>query len=246
MTSIETGVTTALGDPPPPRSEGEYPVGTGSRGSRVLGATTIVLLAVGIAFSLVISPADANQGNAARLLYIHVPSAIVAYVAFGVTALASAMVLWKKTEFWDVLAGASAEIGVLFTGLCLLTGMLWGRPIWGVYWTWDARLTSVAIMFVMYLGYLLLRGMIEDPERRARFAAVVGVVAALNMPLVHFSVYWWRTLHQPPSILRPGPSSLPAVFWRVVLVHLLAFALLYVYFVVKRTRLLAREVEGLG
>jgi heme exporter protein C len=132
MTSIETGVTTALGDPPLPRSDGEYPVGTSSRGSRVLGAITIVLLAVGIAFSLVISPADANQGNAARLLYIHVPSAIVAYVAFGVTALASAMVLWKKTEFWDVLAGASAEIGVLFTGLCLLTGMLWGRPIWGV------------------------------------------------------------------------------------------------------------------
>ena len=214
--------------------------------SRLLGALAIVGVAIGLVMGFLVAPRELTQGNVQRIMYVHVPAILVAYLAFAVVLIASIVYLIRRVDAADRLAQASAEVGLLFTGINIVTGAIWGKPTWGTWWTWDARLTSVSIMFVMYLGYLLLRGMIDDRERSARFAAVVGVVAALNMPLVHFSVSWWRTLHQPPSILRPGASALPAVFWRVVLVHLVAFALLYLYFIVKRTRLLAREVEVLG
>jgi len=211
--------------------------------SRLLGALAIIGLALGLVMGFLVAPRELTQGNVQRIMYVHVPAILVAYLAFGVVLVASIVYLVRRIDAADRLAHASAEVGLLFTGINIVTGAIWGKPTWGTWWTWDARLTSVSIMFVMYLGYLLLRGMIDDPDRRARFAAVIGIVAALNMPLVHFSVYWWRTLHQPPSILRPGATALPAVFWRVVLVHLVAFALVYLYFVVKRTHLLAREVE---
>jgi heme exporter protein C len=214
--------------------------------SRWLGALAIIGLALGLLMGFVVAPRELTQGNVQRIMYVHVPAILVAYLAFGVVLVASIVYLIRRVEAADRLAHASAEVGLLFTGINIATGAIWGKPTWGTWWTWDARLTSVSIMFIMYLGYLLLRGMIDDRERSARFAAVVGVVAALNMPLVHFSVYWWRTLHQPPSILRPGTSALPAVFWQVVIVNLVAFALLYLYFVVKRTRLLAHEVEVVG
>jgi heme exporter protein C len=213
--------------------------------TRLLGALAIVGLALGLVMGFVVAPRELTQGNVQRIMYVHVPAILVAYLAFAVVLVASIVYLARRVDAADRVAHASAEVGLLFTGINIATGSIWGKPTWGTWWTWDARLTSVSIMFVMYLAYLLLRGMIDDRERAARFAAVVGVVAALNMPLVHFSVYWWRTLHQPPTILRPGASALPAVFWRVVLVHLVAFALVYLYFVVKRTRLLAREVEAL-
>ena len=212
--------------------------------SRILGWLAALGLAAGLVMAFGVAPREATQGNVQRIMYLHVPTVLVAYLAFAVVLVASIAYLWRRDPAADRVAHASAEVGVLFTGLTIAAGAIWGKPTWGTWWTWDARLTSVAILFVMYLGYLLLRGMIDDHDRSARFAAVVGIVAALNMPLVHFSVYWWRTLHQPPSILRPGASALPTVFWRVVLVHLVAFALLYLYFVVKRTRLLAREVEA--
>ena len=214
--------------------------------SRWLGALAIIGLALGLLMGFVVAPRELTQGNVQRIMYVHVPAILVAYLAFGVVLVASIVYLIRRVDAADRLAHASAEVGLLFTGINIATGAIWGKPTWGTWWTWDARLTSVSIMFIMYLGYLLLRGMIDDRERSARFAAVVGVVAALNMPLVHFSVYWWRTLHQPPSILRPGTSALPAVFWQVVIVNLVAFALLYLYFVVKRTRLLAHEVEVVG
>ena len=214
--------------------------------SRLLGALALIGLALGLVMGFVVAPRELTQGNVQRIMYVHVPAILVAYLAFGVVLVASIVYLIRRVDAADRLAHASAEVGLLFTGINIATGSIWGKPTWGTWWTWDARLTSVSIMFVMYLGYLLLRGMIDDHDRSARFAAVVGIVAALNMPLVHFSVYWWRTLHHPPSILRPGASALPTAFWRVVLVHLVAFALLYLYFVVKRTRLLAREVEVVG
>ena len=214
--------------------------------SRLLGALAVLGLALGLVMGFLVAPRELTQGNVQRIMYVHVPAILVAYLAFGVVLVASIVYLVRRIDAADRVAHASAEVGLLFTGINIVTGAIWGKPTWGTWWTWDARLTSVSIMFVMYIGYLLLRGMIDDPDRRARFAAVIGIVAALNMPLVHFSVYWWRTLHQPPSILRPGATGLPGVFWRVVLVHLVAFALLYLYFVVKRTRLLAREVEMLG
>ena len=248
MTSIETGVTTAVGDPPAPRSDGTYPVGTSSRGSRVLGALTVVLLVVGLVFSLIISPADANQGNAARLLYIHVPSAIVAYVAFMLTALASAMVLWKKTEFWDVLAGASAEIGIIFTALCLLTGMLWGRPIWGVFWTWDARLTTTALLLVLFIGYLALRRVLEGTANRAKWCAIAGIVAAIDVPIVHYSTTWWVTLHQGQTVRLIGKSQIGGSMLFSLLIMMVASLFLYAWLMVVRFRVgyLEERVNEVG
>lgn len=248
MTSIETGVVTSVGDDAEPTATGPHPVGTGSRGSRFLGAITIALLVVGLLFSLVISPADANQGNAARLLYIHVPSAIVAYVAFAFTALASVMVLWKKTEVWDVLAGASAEIGVIFTALCLLTGMLWGRPIWGVYWTWDARLTTTALLLVLFIGYLALRRVLEGTANRAKWCAIAGIVAAIDVPIVHESTTWWVTLHQGQTVRLIGKSEIGGSMLFSLLIMMVAAMFLYAWLMVLRFRVgyLEERVNEVG
>jgi heme exporter protein C len=211
---------------------------------RVVGGLTLAALAAGLVMAFGVAPREATQGNAQRIMYLHVPSVWVAYLAFAVVLVASIAYLARRLEAADRLAHASAEVGVLFTGLTIATGSIWGKPTWGTWWTWDARLTSVSILFVMYLGYLLLRGMIEDPDQGARYAAVLGIVAAFNIPLVHFSVYWWRTLHQPPSLMKPGPSTMPGVIVAALVVNFAAFSLLYVYFVAKRVRLLRREAEA--
>ena len=186
--------------------------------TRALGWLSIVALAAGMLMGFGVAPRETTQGNVQRIMYLHVPTAWVAYLAFGIVFGASIVYLVRRIDAADRLAHASAEVGVVFTGLTIAAGSIWGKPTWGAWWTWDARLTSVAVLFVMYLGYLLLRGMIDDHERGARYAAVLGIVAALDVPLVHFSVYWWRTLHQPPSVLKPGPVSMPpailAAYWR--------------------------------
>jgi heme exporter protein C len=210
----------------------------------LLGGLTLAGLAAGLVMGFGIAPREATQGNVQRIMYLHVPSVWVAYLAFAVVLIASIAYLVRRAEAADRLAHASAEVGVLFTGLTIATGSIWGKPTWGTWWTWDARLTTVSILFVMYLGYLLLRGMIEDRERGARFAAVLGIVAAFNIPLVHFSVYWWRTLHQPPSLMKPGPGTMPAIIVTALLVNFAAFTLLYVYFVTRRARVLALEAEA--
>ena len=211
---------------------------------RVVGGVTLAALVAGLVMGFGVAPREATQGNVQRIMYLHVPSVWVAYLAFAVVLVASITYLIQRADGADWLAHASAEVGLLFTGLTIATGSIWGKPTWGTWWTWDARLTSVAILFVMYLGYLMLRGMIEDRERGARYAAVLGIVAAFNIPLVHFSVYWWRTLHQPPSLMKPGPGTMPRVIVTALLVNFLAFSLLYVYFVAKRVRLLRREAEA--
>jgi len=211
---------------------------------RLLGAVTVVGLAAGLVMAFGIAPREATQGNVQRIMYLHVPSVWVAYLAFAVVLVASVVYLVRRAEAADQVAHASAEVGVLFTGLTIATGSIWGKPTWGTWWTWDARLTTVSILFVMYLGYLLLRGMIDDRERGARFAAVLGIVAAFNIPLVHFSVYWWRTLHQPPSLMKPGPSTMPDSIVAALLVNFAAFTLLYVYFVTRRARVLRLEAEA--
>src|SRR5213592_1637596 len=211
---------------------------------RVLGAVTVVALAAGLVAGLGLAPPEVTQGNVQRIMYLHVPSVWVAYVAFAVVFVASIAYLAKRADAADRLAHASAEVGVVFTGVTIATGSIWGKPTWGTWWTWDARLTSVSILFVMYLGYLLLRGMIDDRERGARYAAVVGIVAALDIPLVHFSVYWWRTLHQPPSLMKPGGfTGSTSILWPL-LINLLAFVLLYTYLVARRVSLLRAEAEA--
>jgi heme exporter protein C len=212
--------------------------------TRALGGLAAAGLLAGLVMAFGVAPREATQGNVQRIMYLHVPSVWVAYLAFAVVFVASVVYLARRAEAADRLAHASAELGVLFTGLTIATGSIWGKPTWGTWWTWDARLTSVAILFVMYLGYLLLRGMIDERERAARSAAVLGVVAALNIPLVHFSVYWWRTLHQPPSLMKPGGSSMPPVIVAALLVNFAAFSLLYLYFLGRRVRLLGLEAEA--
>jgi len=212
--------------------------------SRILGWVAALALAAGLVMAFGVAPREITQGNVQRIMYLHVPTVLVAYLAFAVVFVASIVYLWRRDPAADRLAHASAEIGVIFTGVTIAAGAIWGKPTWGTWWTWDARLTSVAILFVMYLGYLLLRSMIEDGERAARYSAVLGIIAALDVPLVHFSVYWWRTLHQPPSLLKPGPASMPQAIVLALLVNIVAFALLYVYFTVKRVGVLRREEEA--
>jgi heme exporter protein C len=216
------------------------------RTTRLLGWLAAFALAAGAVLALGVAPRELTQGTVQRIMYLHVPSVWVAYLAFAVVAVGSLVYLWKRSRAADRLAHASAEVGVLFTGLTIASGSIWGKPTWGTWWTWDARLTSVAILFVMYLGYLLLRGMIDEPERGARYAAVLGIVAALDIPLIHFSVYWWRTLHQPPSLIKPGVPTMPGEIVIALLVNFAAFTLLYAYFVSKRVGLLRREQEALA
>lgn len=176
-------------------------VTTGSRGTRVLGGLTAGAVIVLAALALFITPPEVTQADAVRLFYIHVPSAVVSlYIAFAITLVGSIIYLWKGSVFWDLLAGVSAEIGVLFLGITLVTGMLWGRPTWGTYWIWDPRLTSTAVSFVLYLGYLAVRRLDLDPTVRSRRAAVLGIVSFGNLVIIRYSVEWWDSLHQGVTI----------------------------------------------
>jgi heme exporter protein C len=214
--------------------------------TRILGWLATAALAAGLVMAFGVAPREITQGNVQRIMYVHVPAVLVAYLAFAVVFVGSVSYLWKRAEAADRVAHASAEAGLLFLGVSIATGSIWGKPTWGTWWTWDARITSVTIVFVIFLGYLLLRGMTEDPERGARYAAVLGILGALNIPLVHQSVNWWRTLHQPASMLKAGGITMPASILVPVLVNVAAFALLCAYFVVKRVRLLEAEREALA
>ena len=212
--------------------------------TRVLGWLAAAGLVAGLGMGFLVAPRELTQGNVQRIMYLHVPAAWVAYLAFGVVFAASIAYLATRAPAADRVAHASAEAGVVFTGLAIAAGSIWGKPTWGTWWTWDARLTTTAILFVIYLGYLLLRSMVEDRERGARYAAVVGIIGALDVPLVHFSVLWWRTLHQPPSVGRPQATSMDPVILTALLVNVVAFTLLYIYFVTKGARVLRREEEA--
>ena len=213
--------------------------------TRVLGVLAAAALAAGLVMGMGVAPRELTQGNVQRIMYVHVPAAWVAYLAFGVVFVASIAYLATRAPAADRIGHASAEAGVAFTGVAIAAGSIWGKPTWGTWWTWDARLTTTAILFVIYLGYLLLRGMVDDHERGARYAAVVGITGALDIPLVHFSVLWWRTLHQPPSVGRPQASAMDPIILTALLVNVAAFTLLYLYFVAKGVRVLRRQEEAL-
>lgn len=201
-----------------------------------LALASIVGALVATAMALVWAPPDANQGEVARIMYVHLPSVYLAYLAFVVVFVASVGWLWSRRPAFDAVAVASAEIGVLFTALVLVSGSIWAKPTWGVWWTWEPRLITTAVMFVMYVGYLLLRSLSSDMERRASRAAVIGIVAVVNIPIVHFSVLWMNSLHQLPSLLRP-PGAALALEERMLatlLISVLAFTLLYVWMLVAR------------
>ena len=208
--------------------------------ARPLDIAAIGTLATAFVTGLVVPP-DAVQGDLQRIMYVHVPSAWLAYLSFTVTLVASVAYLRVRSLRWDRLAGASAEVGVVFTGLALITGMLWGKPVWGVWWTWDARLVLTAVMFFVYLGYLALRRSFEDPQIRAHRSAVLGIVAALQIPIVHFSVTWWRGLHQPPTVLRPDNPQIDTPLLFALLMAVTAFTVVFAALVTRRAELTAAE-----
>jgi len=210
-------------------------------GVRALGWLAVLTLIAGLGAAFGYAPREAVQGNVQRIMYLHVPAVLTAYLAFGLVFLGSIGYLLTRRPGWDRLAMAAAEPGVIFTGITIASGSIWGKPTWGTWWTWDARLTSTAVLFLVYVGYLLLRGMIDEPDRRARAAAVVGILGAANIPIVHFSVKWWRALHQPATILGPEPSPIAAPIFLTLLVNWIAFTLLLLYLLAKRTEIARLE-----
>ena len=206
------------------------------RGERLLGWLTLGALGASAVLSLVVAPPDAEQGDVQRLMYVHVPAAWLAYLAFTVVFVASIAYLRTKRTRWDRLAAASAEVGVLFTALTIVLGSLWGKPIWGTWWTWDPRLTTTAVLLLIYVGYLAVRRLPESPARRARWSAVIGIAGFVNVPIVHLSVVWWRSLHQDPTILRLGAPTLDATMLVALLAGVAAFTVAYTYLVALRLR----------
>jgi heme exporter protein C len=191
---------------------------------------------------LVWAPTDAVQGDVYRVIYVHVPTAWLAYLAFVIVFLASVGWLWTRRPWFDALAVASAEIGVLFTGLFIVAGSIWAKPTWGVWWTWDPRLVTTAVMFCMYLGYLLLRSLSNDFERRATRAAVLGIIAVVDIPIVHLSVLWMNSVHQLPTVARIGASpALDAQMGMTLGVSVIAFTLVYFALLVERMELERRR-----
>ena len=212
--------------------------GTGNRTTRLLGALSLVTLAATAWLGLVVSPPDVVQGQLVRLIYVHPAVATVCYAGFGMCALASLAWLWPRTRSrrWDALAGASAEVGLVFCGLTLATGSIWGRGSWGVWWTWDARLTLTALLFAVFVGYLGLRRTGGSPEGRARRSAVAAIVCALVVPVDHEATTWWRTLHQGNTLLKSNPSIHG---WQLATMGLsfVAFGVLFAWLLVHRYRL---------
>ncbi len=181
-------------------------------------------------FSILTSPAEGDMGHLQKIMYVHVPAAWMAFISFFVVLVFSVRYLWKKRENDDLIAASAAEVGAAFTGLTLMLGMIWGRPAWGVWWVWDARLTSTLVLFLIFVGYLALRAFVDDAEQRARWSAAVGAIGAINVPIVYMSVKWWRTLHQPPS----SPGTLDPAYTMGLRLNAIALLLVTLYFIRKR------------
>ena len=208
--------------------------------ARFLGALALITIAFGLYWALVQAPRDALQGDVQRIMYLHLPSILTAYLSFFLVFIGSCLYLWKREKRDDNLAHSAAELGVLFTALTIIEGSIWGKPTWGVWWTWDVRLTLTAILLLIYSGYLMLRSLIDDEDRAALSAAILGIIGFLDIPLIHMSVYWWRTLHQPPSILRPDKlpwENVHPAMLTALAINFVGFLLLYFYLLSLRLRL---------
>ena len=227
------------------------PVDTGSlagvrRWAMGLGVLSAAALVASFWMIFFYAPTEREMGIVQRIFYVHVPSAWVAFLAFGIVALCSLGYLWLKDERLDAIAVSAAELGVVFTTIVLVTGPLWGKIAWGAWWVWEPRLTLTLLLWFIYVGYFILRGATESPERGRRFAAILGVMGAVDIPLIHMSVQWFRSQHPQPVILKPeGPTAAPEIV-QTLLVSLLAFTLAFFSLMLARYAVerLSRRVEA--
>jgi heme exporter protein C len=203
-------------------------------GVRIVGVIALLNIAVALYMALFYAPTEKTMGDAQRIFYFHVPSAWIGVLAFFVVFIASLMYLWRRERKWDALALSAAEIGVVFTTLVLLTGPLWAKKAWGAFWVWDARLTTTLVLWMIYIGYLMLRSSAEG-ERRSRFAAVLGIVGFIDVPIIYISVELWRTMH--PTLLINDSGGLAPQMTQTLMVALLSFTLLFVFLLIQRLRL---------
>jgi heme exporter protein C len=211
-----------------------------------LAVVTALLIAGGLVGGLVLAPPDYQQGDAFRIIFVHVPSAWMSMFVYVVMAVAGGIFLIWNMKLADVIAGASAPIGASFTFLALVTGAVWGKPMWGAWWVWDARLTSELILLFLYLGVIALRSAIEDRRNAGRASAVLALVGVVNIPIIHYSVMWWNTLHQGPTITKLDAPSIHLSMLVPLLVMAVAFKLFYLTMVLLRARcdLLSRERDS--
>lgn len=194
----------------------------------IFAVLSLILILVSILAVFYYAPLEQTMGIVQKIFYFHVASAWTGFLAFGVVFICSILFLWKKKEVFDSLAFCSAEIGVLFTSLVLLTGPMWAKPIWNTYWTWDPRLTTTLILWLIYIGYLLLRNMIASPEKAARISAVYGIIGFVDVPIVYLSIRLWRTLHPEHVMIMGGEKSgLDPRMFQVLMLSLAAFTFLY-------------------
>jgi heme exporter protein C len=208
---------------------------------------TALLLVVGIWLALFVAPADYQQGEAVRIMYVHVPAAWMSSFVYAVMAISSAVALIWRHPLADIAAQAAAPLGAGFTLVCLVTGSLWGEPMWGTWWVWDARLTSVLVLFFLYLGYIALVNAFDEPTRGARAGAILALVGAVNLPIIKFSVDWWNTLHQPASVFRlGGPTIATSMLWPLLIMSL-GFTMFFVTLLLVRMRsaLMAAKLRAL-
>ncbi len=218
------------------RRASSAPTSTGSRGTRVLGVIALALCGLLALLGLVLSPPDVAMGDVVRIFYVHVPSALASYLGVGILGVGSVAYLWKRSQFWDLLASSAAEIALVFTALALITGSLWGRPTWGTYWEWDPRLTSTAVLFLLLVGYVAVRGAGGDPHTRSRRSAVVGILAAVDIPIVRYSVDWWRSLHQPATLARLDPT-IDGLMLFTAFLGIVTFAVVFLWLLIHRFRI---------
>lgn len=202
-----------------------------------LGLVSFAVLVAAQAYAIRISPAEGDMGHLQKIMYVHVPAAWMTFLAFFVVLVFSVLYLWRRRESDDLIAASAAEVGAVFNGLTLALGMIWGRPTWGVWWAWDARLTSTLVLFLIFVGYLALRGFVDDAGQRARWSAAVGIIGAINVPIVYMSVMWWRTLHQQPS----SPSTLDPAYTLGLRLNAIAMLLVMIYFIRKRYEIARAE-----
>ncbi|MDX2468986.1 MAG: cytochrome c biogenesis protein CcsA [SAR324 cluster bacterium] len=205
---------------------------------KVIGYLALAGLALSGYIIFLWVPTESSQGYVQKIMYIHLPGVWITFVAFFITFLGSIGYLWKRQEKYDILALASAEIGVVFCTIGLVTGSIWGKPTWNTYWTWDARLTTTLILLLIFIGYLLLRKFVDPGEQQARFSAVVGIIGFLDVPLIHQSVSWWRTLHQTSTMFSRKPSSVvdPNIAM-TVWISLAAMTLVFIWLLLKRLKI---------